>query len=58
MLGDGSSILMKNIGLGYTTFSGARTRYEQHQIDSKKEKHADESSRKIKLVLEEIKEHK
>ena len=37
---------------------GARTRYEQHQADSEKKKHVAESSRKRKLVMEEIKEQK
>ena len=37
---------------------GARTRYEQHQADFKKEKCADERTRKRKHIMEEIKEQK
>ena len=37
---------------------GARTRYEQHLAESKKEHHARKCARKRKAVLEEIKEQK
>ena len=41
--------------LGFLNFRGARTRYEQYLNDSKVEKKAIETSRKRKVVLEEIK---
>ena len=44
--------------LGFFNFRGARTRYEQYLNDSKVEKKAIETSRKRKVVLEEIKTQK
>ena len=44
--------------LGFLNFRGARTRYEQYLNDSKVEKKAIETSRKRKVVLEEIKTQK
>ena len=41
--------------VGFFEFQGARTRYEQYLNDSKVEKKAIETSRKRKVVLEEIK---
>ena len=43
---------------GFILFRGARTRYEQYQAESKKEKHIEETSWKRKHVLEELKEQK
>ena len=39
-------------------YRGARTRYEQHLAESKKEHQASKCARKRKAVLEEIKEQK
>ena len=39
-------------------YRGARVKYEQHQADSEKKRHIAESSRRKKLVMEEIKEQK
>ena len=44
--------------LGFLNFRGARARYEQYLNDSKVEKKAIETSRKRKVVLEEIKTQK
>ena len=44
--------------LGFLNFKGARTRYEQYLNDSKVEKKAIGTSRKRKVVLEEIKTQK
>ena len=44
--------------VGFFNFRGARTRYEQYLNDSKVEKKAIETSRKRKVVLEEIKTQK
>ena len=42
----------------FINFRGARTRYEQYLNDAKAEKKATESSRKRKVVLEEVKAQK
>ena len=44
--------------LGFLNFRGARTRYEQYLNDSKVDKKAIKTSRKRKVVLEEIKTQK
>ena len=42
----------------FINFRGARTKYEQYLNDAKAEKKATESSRKRKVVLEEVKAQK